>query len=219
MVGAKGEAVGVDAAARFIDLATIEALEARVGNAHFMTADVQFDDLDGPYDRAFSRFGTMFFDNPIAALSNIRNSLKPGGEFTMTVWRKKDDNPWLHEAELAVLDIVPLPSSTDQPTCGPGPFSMAGADLVSTQLIASGFGEVAFERYDTSICIGRTVPDAIECAMAVGPAGEIIRLAGDEGVARRPQVADALERIFARHLRPDGVFAPASAWIVSARAA
>lgn len=219
LVGPGGEAVGIDAAERFIELASSEAAQAGATQARFMVADVQLDDLEGPYDHAFSRFGTMFFDSPVAALRNVRSSLRHGSEFTMTVWRKKEDNAWLHDAELAVLDIVPLPPVTDQPTCGPGPFSMAGADLVSTQLLASGFGDVCLERYDTSICIGKNVAAAIECAMALGPAGEIIRLAGDEGVARRPAVVAALEKIFARYSRPDGVFAPASTWIVTARAA
>lgn len=218
LVGPGGEAVGIDAAARFIELASSEAAQAGASQARFMVADVQLDDLEGPYDHAFSRFGTMFFDSPVAALRNVRSSLRHGSEFTMTVWRKKEDNAWLHDAELAVLDIVPLPPVTDQPTCGPGPFSMAGADLVSTQLLASGFGDVCLERYDTSISIGKTVAAAIECAMALGPAGEIIRLAGEEGVARRPAVVAALEKIFARYSRPDGVFAPASTWIVTARA-
>lgn len=218
LVGPSGEAVGIDAAARFIDLAKSEAAQAGVTNASFRVADVQFDDLGGPYDHAFSRFGTMFFVNPVAALRNVRRSLKDGSQFTMTVWRKKDDNAWLHEAELAVLDIVPLPPTTDQVTCGPGPFSMCGADLVSAQMLAAGFGSVTLERYDTAICIGKTVPDAIECAMALGPAGEIIRLAGDEGSRRRPQVVAALEKVFAPYTRPDGVYGPASIWIVSARA-
>jgi SAM-dependent methyltransferase len=218
LIGPAGVAVGVDAASRFIDLATSEVRQAGVGNAHFRVADVQFDDLDGPYDSAFSRFGTMFFDNPVAALRNVRRSLKDGGQFTMTVWRKKDDNAWLHDAELAVTAIVPLPPTTDQVTCGPGPFSMASADLMSAQLLAAGFGEVAFERYDTRICIGKTVPRAIECAMALGPAGEIIRLAGDEGTRREPEVIAALEKVFAPFTRPDGVYGPASTWIVTARA-
>ena len=62
--------------------------------------------------------------------------------------------------------------------CGPGPFSMAGPDMVSTMLRGVGFERITFERYDCDICIGRDLDDAIEFAMALGPAGEIIRLAG-----------------------------------------
>ena len=88
---------------------------------------------DAEFDVAVSRFGTMFFDTPGAAMRNIRQSLKPGGTFTQIVWRQREDNPWVHEAELLVKGIVPVVSheDTDQVHCGPGPFSMAGPDMVS----------------------------------------------------------------------------------------
>jgi ubiquinone/menaquinone biosynthesis C-methylase UbiE len=216
-VGPAGEAVGIDAAARFVDVAAAEAAAAGVSNARFAVADAECDRLGGPYDYVFSRFGTMFFANPVAALRNLRRELKPGGPLVMTVWRKKDDNPWLHDAERVVAPIVPLPPSTDEPTCGPGPFSMISADVVSAQLLAAGFRDAAFERFDTPIRIGDSVRDAVNFAMALGPAGEMIRLAGQEGERRRPQVAAALEKLLTPLARPDGVFAGASTWIVVAR--
>jgi hypothetical protein len=190
-----------------------------VNNLEFFVADVQADDLRGPYDAAFSRFGTMFFNLPGAALRNIRKALRPDGELAMIVWRRREDNPWVHEAELAVRDIVPVVSheETDQVHCGPGPFSMAGADLVSDMLRSAGFERIGLQRHDTEVCIGRTVDEAVEFAMALGPAGEIIRLAGDAGQKLRPQVAEALSATFADHLRADGVWLGSSSWFVSAR--
>jgi SAM-dependent methyltransferase len=217
-IGERGEVVGVDAAARFIDVAVKEASEAGIKNARFLVADVQFDDLCGPYDWAFSRFGTMFFINPVAAFRNIRRALKGGAPLVMTVWRRKDENPWVYDTELVVKEIVPLPPSTDQVTCGPGPFSMASADVVSAQLLAAGFGNVTFERFDTPIRIGDTLEDAVNFAMTLGPAGEVMRLAGDEGIKRKPQVIEALKKLLSPLVRPDGVFGAASTWIVSARA-
>ena len=92
-VAPNGKAVGVDCAKNFTDLATREAAEAGLNNVSFFSADAQGDDLRGPYDYAFSRFGTMFFYLPGLALRNIRRALAPGGELTMIVWRKREDNP------------------------------------------------------------------------------------------------------------------------------
>ena len=218
-VGSKGEAVGVDCAENFIKSAQREAKETGVANASFFVADVQADDLRGPYDFAFSRFGTMFFMMPGAAMRNIRKALKPGGALTMVVWRRREENPWVHDAELCVKEIVPIVSheDTDQVHCGPGPFSMAGPDMVSSMLRGSGYDRIAFERFDADICIGRDMEEAIEFAMALGPAGEIIRLAGEEGAKRKDQVVAALRKTLSRYVRNDGVWAPSSTWIVTAR--
>ena len=125
MVAPGGEAIGVDCAENFIRDATNEAHNEGVDNARFFVADVQSDDLRGPYDHAFARFGTMFFDLPGAAMRNVRSALKPGGTFTQIVWRKREENPWVFVAEQCVRAIVPVVSheQTDQVHCGPGPFS------------------------------------------------------------------------------------------------
>ncbi|MFT3727486.1 MAG: class I SAM-dependent methyltransferase [Terricaulis sp.] len=216
LVGANGEAVGVDAAPRFIDLCINEAREAEVKNARFIAADVESAPLGGPYDYVFSRFGVMFFANPVAALRNIRKSLKPGGRFAAVVWRRKDENPWLYDAEQRALKIVPRPEETeDQITCGPGPFSMSGADLVSTQMQAAGFTNVSFERFDCDINLGATVDRAVETAMALGPAGELLRLAGDDAERKRPQVEATLRDLFTSWRRDGGVCGRSSSWILS----
>jgi ubiquinone/menaquinone biosynthesis C-methylase UbiE len=218
-VGASGAAIGLDAAENFIRLARYETVGADPGNLAFRVADVQSDDLGGPYDAAFSRFGTMFFNLPGMALRNIRRSLCPGGILTMIVWRKREDNPWIHEAEQRVREIVPVVAQreSDQVHCGPGPFSFAGADMVSDLLRTSGYQRIAFERFDGDICIGRTLDEAVAFAMALGPAGEIIRLAGDEGERRRPQVVAALREMLADYQRENGIWAGSSSWFVTAR--
>ena len=218
-VGPKGEAVGTDCAAKFIAVAEQDARSAGVGNASFFCADSQCDELRGLYDHAFARFGTMFFMMPGAALRNIRKALKPGGVFTQIVWRKREDNPWLHDAELCVRDIVPVVSheESNQVHCGPGPFSMSGPDMVSSMLKAAGYTGISFERFDADICIGRDLEDAIEFAMALGPAGEIIRLAGAEGERLKPQVVTALRETLSRYLKPNGVWAPSSTWFITSR--
>lgn len=218
LVGPSGEAVGVDCAANFVKTAAEAARAAGVANASFFAADVQSDDLRGPYDCAFARFGTMFFMMPGVAMRNIRKAIKPGGALTMIVWRRREDNPWLHDAELRVRQIVPVVSheDTDQVHCGPGPFAMAGADMVSSMLKGAGYDRINFERFDTDICIGRDLADAIEFAMALGPAGEIIRLAGTDGERLKPQVVAALREALTPYVRANGVWAPSSTWFVTA---
>jgi len=217
-VGPAGEAVGVDCAENFIRAAETDARKQGVDNARFVVGDVQRGELRGPYDHAFARFGTMFFEMPGAAMRNVRRGLKPGGTFTQIVWRRREENPWLHEAELSVRQIVPVVSheDSDQVHCGPGPFSMAGPDMVSSMLRGAGFGRITFERYDCDICIGRDLDDAIEFAMALGPAGEIIRLAGEEGARRKPQVVTALKKTLTPFARSDGIWAPSSTWFITA---
>jgi len=217
-VAPRGEAVGMDCAANFIRDSQALAREEGAANARFFVGDAQADDLHGPYDHAFARFGTMFFEMPGAAMRNIRKALKPGGTFMQIVWRRREENPWLHEAELRVKQIVPVVSheDTDQVHCGPGPFSMSGPDMVSLMLRSAGYERINFERYDCAICIGRDIDDAIEFAMALGPAGEVIRLAGAEGERLKPQVVTALRETLAPFVRANGVWAPSSTWFISA---
>lgn len=218
-IGKTGEAVGMDCAVNFVQASRQDAAIAGVDNARFFTADASIDDLQGHYDEAFARFGTMFFNLPGAAMRNIRNSLKPGGKFTQVVWRKREQNPWLHDAELCVKEIVPVIShdETDAVHCGPGPFSMAGPDMVSEMLKVTGWERISFERFDCDISIGRDIDEAIQFAMAYGPAGEIIRLAEEEGQKRIPKVKAALREVFAKYVCDDGsVWAPSSARIITA---
>jgi ubiquinone/menaquinone biosynthesis C-methylase UbiE len=218
LVGATGEAVGVDASPRFIDAATSDARDSGTANARFLVADVQSSPLGGPYDLAYSRFGTMFFANPVAALRNVRAALVPEGELTMVVWRRRVDNDWIYRAQTIVEQIVSRPEEYDEPTCGPGPFSMADADTTSEILTGAGFVDVCFHRYDAAILIGSDMQEAIEIVMALGPAGEILRLAGDRAAHLHGDVHAALERGLAEFATPDGVRAPASTWIITARA-
>ena len=161
----------------------------------------------------------MFFYLPGRALRNIRRALAPGGELSMIVWRRREDNPWVHEAELRVKEIVPVVAheETDQVHCGPGPFSMSGPDMVSDMLRSAGYEHIAFARYDTDICIGRSLDEAVEFALALGPAGEIVRLAGETGERLKGQVVAALRETLSAYQRADGIWTGSSTWFVTAR--
>jgi hypothetical protein len=127
----------------------------------------------------FSRFGTMFFSSPVVALKNMRKALKPGGRITHIVWRERADNPWLGAAKDVVLRHLPPPGD-DAQTCGPGPFSMADQDLVTAQMTAAGFADISFERVDAKVRMGDSIEDSIGFQLALGPAGEVVREAGEE---------------------------------------
>lgn len=216
-VGQTGSVVGLDAAPKFIELAATEA--AGRTNVSYEVADVESTVPGGPYDAAFSRMGTMFFMQPVFALRNIRKALKPGGTLMMVVWRKKDASPCFYEPEMAVREILGDPPKNDAVTCGPGPFSMGSTDLTSDLLVAAGFTNISFTRSDADIVTGKSLSDAVEFSLTMGPAGEVVRLAADEGVRRRAEIEAALTKLFAPHQRPDGsVHVSASAWLVSAQA-
>ncbi len=154
---------------RFIEHAAREARATAIGNVSYVEGDVQIADLGAGFDIAFSRFGTMFFASPVAALRNVRSALRPRGRLCMVVWRSKLANEWLHRAELVVEGYLERPDETDEPTCGPGPFSMANADTVSDIMVGAGFEEIALRRCDCAYEMGADMDTAIEVVMAIGP--------------------------------------------------
>jgi len=220
LVGPAGKAIGVDAAPRFVETSIAEAAAAGVRNVRFVRADVEEAlPFERPFDRAFSRLGTMFFANPVAALHNVRTALVPGAELVMVVWRRRADNEWQYRAQQIVERFVSLPEEHDEPTSGPGPFSMADADTTSDMLLQAGFTDIGFRRCDRPIAIGRDLDEAIELVTAFGPAGEILRLAGESAAHQHEDIHAALRAGMSEYVGRFGVRAPASTWIVSAVAA
>jgi SAM-dependent methyltransferase len=217
LVGPEGEVVGIDAGERFIELARSEAPERGASNVSYVVGDIQVADLGEGFDLAFSRCGTMFCTNPVAALRNVRESLVPGGRLCMIVWRRKLDNDWLHRGELVAERHLERPEETDEPTCGPGPFSMANADTTTDVLKHAGYERIAAHRYDIDYRLGDDIDRTLELVMALGPAGELIRLAKDDAERMRETLEAELGEAYAEFVRDDGVYAPASVWIFTAR--
>jgi hypothetical protein len=89
--------------------------------------------------------------------------------------------------------------------------------MVSDMLRSAGYEHIAFTRYDTDICIGRDLDEAVEFALALGPAGEIIRLAGETGELLREEVIAALRETLSDYQRSDGIWTGSSTWFVTAR--
>src|SRR3954469_9510461 len=210
LIGPDGHARGVDVAPRFIETANDEV---KAANASFAVADIQFDDLGGPYDYVFSRFGVMFCDNPGAAMRNIRRSMAPGARLVVVVWRIREDNPWMYAAQQIVERMIGRPEEYDEPTCGPGPFSMAGADTTSGILTGAGFTDVSLTRAAIPITIGRDVDEALDVVMGIGPACEMIRLWGERIADRHDEVLQALRTGLASLQTERGVEGMASTWI------
>jgi SAM-dependent methyltransferase len=216
MVGPSGSVLAVDCCDAFMEFGRRDAKAAGLTNITFLDADVQSHPFRPIHDFCFSRFGTQFFENPVAGLRNMRSALKPGGVMTMIVWRELAENPWLALPKQVILRYLP-PPGPDAQTCGPGPFSMADTGVVTKQLTIAGYASIDFERIDARVMVGRTLDDAVEFQLALGPAGEIYREAGKEAERRQDEIAAAIKAELAPFQTPDGIFMDSSSWKVTAR--
>ena len=132
------------------------------------------------------------------------------------VWRNRVDNPWLSMAKDVVLRFLPQPGA-DAQTCGPGPFSMSDETTVRAMMTAAGYEEIEFRRVDASVLVGANVGDAIAFQLAIGPAGEVFREAGDEAEDKREQIEAALaEAINRQKIVAEGIVMDSSSWVISA---
>jgi ubiquinone/menaquinone biosynthesis C-methylase UbiE len=215
-VGPRGSVLGIDCCDGFIEFGRRDAKAAGVDNVSFVVGDVQSHPFQPDHDFCFSRFGTQFFENPVAGLKNMRASLRPDGVMTMIVWRTIDDNPWLGLPREIVLQYLPPPGE-DGRTCGPGPFSMANQDMVTKQLEISGYTDIDFERVDAPLMVGKTPEDAVGFQIALGPAGEVYREAGAEAERRHHEIEAALKAELAKFEGPEGIVMASSSWKITAR--
>jgi SAM-dependent methyltransferase len=216
LVGSDGSVFGVDSSPRFIDQATKEAAEGGADNASFFVGDIQTAELPGPFDYVFSRMGTMFVANPVAALRNATAAMKPGARLVICVWRRKLENIVMYETELAVEEWLEEDPNSDELTCGPGPFAQANADTVSGQLLAAGLEEVTLHRVDIRMKFGADMQEAIDYICGLGPAAEAIRLAGRQAKEVQPQVEAAVRRVLEQFETDDGsVHGPVTCWVVT----
>ena len=216
LVGPSGEVVGVDCCDVFLDYARKETEAAGLTNITFIRGDAEIALPDEKFDFVFARFGTMFFANPVAGLRNMRKSLRPGGKMVHIVWRDRADNPWLSMAKDVVLKILPPPGD-DAQTCGPGPFSMADEAMVTGMMKSVGCENIEFRRVDAPVFVGKDVKDAIAFQLAIGPAGEVFREAGEEAEEKRDSVEAALaEAINQQKTEAEGMVMDSSSWVISA---
>ena len=216
LVGPTGYVVGIDCCDAFLDYACKDAEEKGITNVSFQRGDAEIALPVNEYDFVFARFGTMFFTNPVAAMRNMRGALRPGGRMVHIVWRDREDNPWLSMAKDVVLEFLPPPGD-DAQTCGPGPFSMADQELVTAQMKAAGYTDIHFERVDAPVRMGDSIEDAIGFQLALGPAGEVFREAGEEAERRHDEIDRALNSELGRYATDEGIVMESSSWKISAR--
>jgi SAM-dependent methyltransferase len=169
LVGASGAVLGVDAAPRFIEIARREAEQADLANVRFAVADVETTSFGERFELAFSRMGTMFFANTVAAMRNVREALIPGGTLVMVAWRSKVENDWVYRAQTITERFVTKPEEYEEPTCGPGPFAMANAETTSGILVSAGYQAISLRRCDLPITIGTHLDEAVKLVMSLGP--------------------------------------------------
>jgi len=185
-------------------------------NIDFMRGDAEIVLPGTGFDFVFSRFGTMFFANPVAGMRNMRKALKPGGRMVHIVWGHRADNPWLSMAKDVVLEYLPQPGA-DARTCGPGPFSMSDPQTVTAIMRAAGHENIELNRVDAPVLVGRDVKEAVAFQLAIGPAGEVFREAGAKAEEMREQIETALAEALSRQkTSSQGIVMDNSSWVVSA---
>lgn len=217
-VGPTGRVVGIDCVDAFLEQARKDAAAKGLTNVTFVRGDAEVALPENEFDYVIARFGTMFFTNPVAALRRMRLALKPGGQMTHIVWRRREDNPAWQQAKEIALRHLPPPGA-DADTCGPGPFSMGNQETTGLMMKSAGYEDVSFTRVDEKILIGTTLEECIAFALAIGPAGEVFREAGTELAESKRPLIEAEMRAFFETLERDskGIWAPTSSWVITGR--
>lgn len=216
LVGPTGWALGVDISGLMIGAAAAEGRRRNVLNASFEIADAQTAPLRrAAYDVVFSRFGVMFFQDPVAAFVNMRTALKPQGRLAFCCWRAPAENPLMIEPAQAAAALLPAPVGPPPDPLAPGPFAFADQDRVRGILAGAGFLNISIERWD-GVLGANSLDDAVRIATDLGPLGRRLNeLHADAALRQKAQAA--VRGALQKFIGEDGkVRAPGAAWIVRA---
>jgi SAM-dependent methyltransferase len=209
-VGPAGRVVGVDVSRPLLDVARARRPPAHVT---FVEGDAQTLTFAEPFDGVYSRFGVMFFADPVAAFANLRRALRRGGRLAFVCWRALEENPALTVPVSAAAKLLPPPPPPPDPAA-PGPFSLADRGRIARLLEAAGFADARIVAHDEAIG-GNDLEATVELAMQVGPLGARLR----EHPDRRGAVIDAVRGALAPYLVDGVARLPSASWIVTARTA
>lgn len=214
-VGSQGAVTGIDLSLPMLERARERQQELHLPNLTFLHGDAQtYKFAPARCDLAFSRFGVMFFDDPIAAFGNIRTALRPQGRLCFVCWRGLDKNEWAKIPLQAAAQHVPLPPPAAPGT--PGPFAFADHEWVKQLLKTAGFAEVHVESYETQLGMGgaSSREEAVAFALEIGPVATLLR---DVDPAIRNRVRDAIATALTPYARQGSVKLGGAVWIVRAR--
>lgn len=210
-VGLSGSVLGIDISKPMLALARQRA--EGFPNLNFQEADAATVTFDRKFELLFSRFGVMFFEDPIAAFRNLATAARSSARLSFVCWRTVKDNPWgtvpFNAVRPFVGEIV-LP-----PDDAPGPSAFADATRVQRILTEAGFRDISIDRFDAPVVLGTgDLEEAVEFAVRGGPAARALVNAAPEVQERaREAVRRALEP-----MRTEAGFAlPGSSWLVGAR--
>ena len=213
-VGAEGSVTGVDISAPMLAVASHFAAER--SSIHFVEADAQTHAFEPErYDMVFSRFGVMFFEDPVAAFTNIRSALRASGRLAFCCWQPRAVNPFMTVPAIAALELLPAPP--EMPPRTPGPFAFEEADYVTAVLINAGFKSVAVMPLQQPLTFGRglSLTNIVERLVQIGPIAQMVRDAPEDlQQPVRDKVADAVKPFYNEEtgMTLDGQF-----WQVTAR--
>lgn len=210
-LGAKGHCVGLDISEPMIAAARVRA-ERETTPASFIHANAQSHAFEpASFDQIISRFGVMFFDDPVQAFANLRRAARPGAELRFIAWRSAAENPFMTTAERAAAPLLPnLPARRPD---APGQFAFADPRRVSSILEDSGWGEIDLQPIDVAC----TLPEKelVRYLTRLGPVGMLLQEADDR---TREQVIETVRAAFEPYVHGAEVRFTAACWRVSARA-
>jgi SAM-dependent methyltransferase len=211
-----GESVGIDLSGPMLERARADATAAGQTNARFLQADAQVAEFGGEsFDAVISRFGIMFFADPIRAFANIRSATRNRGRLAFVCWQPLIENEWLLVPGGAIAQHVPLPD-LGSPNA-PGMFAFADPDRIRGILTDAGWHDINVTSRHTPLLVGGggTVDDAVEF-LRTGSIGRTVLAGADAATTERAirEVGDALSA----HFTADGVQLDAAVWLVQASA-
>jgi SAM-dependent methyltransferase len=211
---APGEVTGVDLSAPMLELARADAQKAGLGNVTFHQDDVQVRHF-GParFDTVISRFGVMFFEDPVAAFTNIRSAVRPGGRLVFVCWQPLAANDWLLVPGAALAGHVP-PADFGT-AAGPGMFAFADQNLVYEILAGAGWTDIQITPQQVMLLVGGggSVDDTTGF-LRTATIGRTMLEGADEATTERALTAVRAE--LARHADAEGVHLGAGVWLVQA---